>query len=590
MKKSGRIEGLVLTPYIVVLVVTAIACIALYFWQSHIISNYLINELDVKLKASNKTLTEKQKRLLKSARQLSVDYSELYAAAENNDVETIEWEMHWTLDMTGLTGYVYTDMDGNIITSSYNNIDHDELMDVVNTVKNEDFIHGCGAFIEGATCEYAAAVVYNYDHKAIGIATLVGFIATDIPTLEDVKLQNGVEVYIFGGEKCIASTNNEVNLANITPPQAAIDSCFIKKNIWKGTGKIDGDNSYLACVPFVDCHGTTRGMMMMQLDENLTNYVLGTVRGFSIIIIITMAILCLIIAERLRRRLVKPMKTLTKDVAILSNGDLTMHINKPRSCAELEDITMSINDMKHKMFDVIRPTIEAANAIVGSIGQLSNASMNMSNAANRQAASLEEISSSMEEMGANIQQNTDNAIQTNKLAEDINLRVDGLGSSANSSYEAIRNIAENINAINELVMQTNILALNASVEAARAGEQGKGFSVVAKEVGRLADQTHETAEGINTTAGASITEAENANKHVTDLLPMIANVVSLIKEITAASVEQNAGVNQVNSAILDLNRVTQENAATAEEIAASVQELQRMLQDMTDTIRVFKVQ
>ena len=195
----------------------------------------------------------------------------------------------------------------------------------------------------------------------------------------------------------------------------------------------------------------------------------------------------------------------------------------------------------------------------------------------------------MEEMTANIQQNTDNSLQTNKIAKDVDKLVGEMSETSNKSFNAIKQIADNIESINELVSQTNILSLNASVEAARAGDQGKGFAVVAKEVGRLAEQTHDTADGINTTASASIHEAELAYNNVMQIVPKIEEIVSLINEITTASVEQSSGVGQVNAAIADLNRVTQENAAASEQIAASTSEMQRQLDGIRDLVSVFKV-
>ena len=590
MKKfnTNSVIGIVMTPIFIVVVGFIIACLIGYFAQTIVMTDYEMSSLEKKMNVINISYTKEQENVQTAAELLNDKYYELYNALRNNRLDTLQTEMEWTCKSAHIAGYIITTLDGELLSSSFDNINQEEMREIVGATIANKTISGSTHVIDGEICDYNSVVI-NYEGEDLGIGIMIGLIATDDSTLNDIKVTNDVELYVFTGDNCITTTDNTVDKNDIKITSAAIDSCYVKKVSWIGTNKINNVTEFVGCIPFVDYTGKTIGILMAKVDREVYDLITNIAAIFVSVVLIFVAFFAILIYYRAKTRLSDTIVQLVGEVGIIATGDLTKQISQPRYGEEIMTLAAQVAEMQHKIRDVVKPVIELSDSIVGSIGQLTSASNNMSNSANRQAASLEEISSSMEEMGANIQQNTDNSIQTNKLAEDINEKVGNMGEATNNSYEAIRNIANDVSAINELVMQTNILALNASVEAARAGEQGKGFAVVAKEVGRLADQTHTTADGINETATSSISQAEAAYTQVTELLPKIEQVVLLIKEITAASVEQNAGVNQVNTAIMDLNRVTQENAATAEEIAASVQELQRMLQDVTTAIKVFKV-
>ena len=110
--------------------------------------------------------------------------------------------------------------------------------------------------------------------------------------------------------------------------------------------------------------------------------------------------------------------------------------------------------------------------------------------------------------------------------------------------EDTRGQTENTLKMSELVMtiskQTNLLSLNASIEAARAGEAGRGFSVVAEEVGKLADSSRDAASKILDALGSM----EKAVNHISDRIKSINNLIesqaASMKEISASVEEAKA--------------------------------------------------
>ncbi|NJO90930.1 MAG: methyl-accepting chemotaxis protein, partial [Chloroflexia bacterium] len=180
----------------------------------------------------------------------------------------------------------------------------------------------------------------------------------------------------------------------------------------------------------------------------------------------------------------------------VSAGDLTQKI-ETEGKNEVSILASSMNRMVDKLRMIVSEISSASEQITSAGKELTQYSEGVSSSSSEQAASSEEVMASVEEMTANILNNKSNAQKTEEIAEKALVSVKNGSQSANKALEAMKVIAEKIGFISEIAHQTNILALNAAVEAARAGQFGKGFTVVANEVKKLAERSQESARQIN---------------------------------------------------------------------------------------------
>lgn len=296
-----------------------------------------------------------------------------------------------------------------------------------------------------------------------------------------------------------------------------------------------------------------------------------------------------ILFRNINNKLSKPLISAIESVKALSDGDLTISVRTSLSKTELGVLQNSIYHLANSLRSVISEIQGNASNVQMSSEQLGAMSEELSSGAAEQASSLEELSAMLEELTATLESNMERAKHTGTISAQSQDLVKDVADGSHEIIDSYKAISEKVTLVNDISFQTNILALNAAVEAARAGDHGRGFSVVANEVRKLADNSKVLSRDILDVSGRSIKTTERVEAEIGKMLPKISESTQLVKEIVNSTIEQTVGISQVNISIQQMNHVTQQNAAASEEMAAGAEELSAQAQSLKNLVSFFRI-
>ena len=314
------------------------------------------------------------------------------------------------------------------------------------------------------------------------------------------------------------------------------------------------------------------------------------IRNITLILVIVACIVATLIGLGISLNITNSMGSIIKRLKKVAEGDLTVQM-KTKGRSEFAMLNRHIADMIENtrklivevegIVNVVNVSAEDVEGVSGQLEQFSNGILNaleeidigvsqQANDAQDCLVQMDNLSQVIEEVTEDIGKTADNSESTKEVVTKSISTMEVLSNQTKDTIEITSKVKEDVKLLEvssneikkfvaiiaDIAEQTNLLSLNASIEAARAGEAGRGFSVVAEEIRKLADGSRQAAEEIGRVV-------ENIEKQTNDTVETAMRAETIVEE-------QAETVNATKKAFHKIYDATEEVIASVDNVKVKV--------------------
>ena len=372
--------------------------------------------------------------------------------------------------------------------------------------------------------------------------------------------------------------------------------------------------------------GDTKCSICYMVPQSVINEQASNIKDITVFLVIISIIVAGFFGILVAQGISKTISSFLKQIKKVSKGDLTVKVYTKRKdefavlatgisdmivhtkhlIQKVEEVSTELTDISKQVIESSEMFLESSKGIESSVNEIEIGTTNQAEHSVNCLNEMDHLSKRIQNVSDNTQKISEIAAGTSEsihsgmdTMEILNEKSQSTAEITNVVIEGIENlekksksIGQIIGVINDIASETNLLSLNASIEAARAGAAGRGFSVVAAEIRKLADQSMDSAKEIqdivdeitNNTkyvvetakqADDIVQEQQKAVNDTTEAFEVMQQQVRvLMKELESilAGVQQMEETRNVTlNAIQEISAVSEETAASAEEVSNVVE-------------------